>query len=552
MSLLKFDFDEFESQKVAVAFPGYAKLVECRRIVDDCLAGQKTIKEKEEYLPPSEWQEKHPEAYRSFLRRALFPGETQYSLSVYSGLFTQGNPRVTLPEDGRLDFIEKNATSRDDSLKEVQMRLNAEQMTHGLRCLLVETRKDPARPFYLQEYPANAFLRAHFTQKDGDVFPDFVLVDESTTVYDLSNFADKQMVRFRIFALDANGDYYQMGITPAMLRQVDILHPKRIIDEANPDAGVIIYPTYRGRKFNRIPFVWCGWNSLSGEEFEMPPMLSTAETELKLYMCMAYNSQHIYMNTQEILVATGVGNNFDIEKMHVGAGGGVALPNADADMKFVGPGGAGFEAEKNEIDDLKAEIEKKRLSLMSAKTHQAGSTIELIQNSLSAPLRITVKPAGLAITQALRFMAQWMEYSEDAVERIEYFPSQKFTAQKLSVAEWLSLCDSVFEGRAPVTEEDLHALGVESGIISSKLPFPDFKKAWEAERERRMDEMAKSVMPTAAATSAKSLAALLSGAGQQETGQTNGQTRRSTSANRKKALEEAERSRGEDTNYDRK
>ena len=48
-----------------LAFPEYNELAEARQLVDDCLAGQKTIKSKEKYLPPNEWQKNHKEQYVS-------------------------------------------------------------------------------------------------------------------------------------------------------------------------------------------------------------------------------------------------------------------------------------------------------------------------------------------------------------------------------------------------------------------------------------------------------------------------------------------------------
>ena len=104
------------------AFDGFQELNECRELVDDCLAGQKTIKEKKRCLPPNEWQENHPNEYKAFLRRALFPGENKYALDIYDGLFAIGKPGVKLPEDGRMDFIITHASSEGDSLNDVQLR----------------------------------------------------------------------------------------------------------------------------------------------------------------------------------------------------------------------------------------------------------------------------------------------------------------------------------------------------------------------------------------------------------------------------------------------
>ena len=92
MPVRKYTCDEIENMISGLAFPEYRELKECRDVVDDCLAGQRTIKEK-----------------------------TKYALDIYTGLFSLGEPKITLPSDGKLDFIIKNASVYNDSLKMVQM-----------------------------------------------------------------------------------------------------------------------------------------------------------------------------------------------------------------------------------------------------------------------------------------------------------------------------------------------------------------------------------------------------------------------------------------------
>lgn len=193
-----------------LAFPDYKDLQEARQLVDDCLAGQNTIKSKEKYLPPNDWQKEHPDQYSAFLRRALFPGETSYALDIYRGLFSLGNPRINLPANGKLDYIVNRASVFGDGLKAVQKRLNTEQMSHGLRCMLVGVTADIDRPFFIQEYAADKFLRSHFHWNGSESVADFVLLNESTERFDLTDFKDVADYKLRILALDAKsprGDF---------------------------------------------------------------------------------------------------------------------------------------------------------------------------------------------------------------------------------------------------------------------------------------------------------------------------------------------------------
>lgn len=484
MAVQRRSYDDIEKAMRHLAFPEYSEFVESRKIVDDCLAGQKTIKEKTQYLPPNEWQQRNTDAYHGFLRRALFPGETKYAIDIYNGLFSLGDPNVSLPADKRLDYIINDASIYRDTLRRVQLRLNEEQMTHGLRCLLVEVRDNRKKPFYLTEYGANKFLRAHFVQYGGESYADFILLDESTYTYDLATFKDVPIYSLMVLALDINGNYYQRSMRLEELigdrntQPFDVKNP--------PQDGRTIYPKVAGQTFNRIPFVWCGSESLSGASFNHPPILNIAETELKLYMCMAHNSQHIYMSTQEFLFLKGVDASFKAEKITLGAGQTLAFTKPDVDAKYICTNGIGFQAEKEEIDALKSDIEKKRMSLMSAKTHQSGTVIGLIQNSQSAPLRTIVKTSGEAITQALRYMARWLgEYSEDVIDAIRYTPSERFADPRVNLSEFVALSKAVFAGEVQMLESDLYTMAKESGFINGSLTWDQFKKKYNVELEER-------------------------------------------------------------------
>lgn len=478
MAVKKYSCEQIENMIADLAFPEYRELKECREIVDDCLAGQKTIKEKTKYLPPNDWQKKHEDQYFSYLRRALFPGETKYALDIYTGLFSLGEPKITLPKDGKLDFIINNASVYGDTLKMVQIRMNTEQMSHGLRCLLLEVREDTEKPFFIREYPAAKFLRSHFTDINGESVADFILVDESAEIYSLETFRNVIDYRVRVLALDGNGDYYQRSMSPWEINSE--------FDPKNPPSDErTVYPAVFGKRFKRIPFVWCGAEGLSGTAMAYPPMLSLANTELALYVAMANHSQHIYMNTQEILVFTGVSQEAIPKDAVFGCGSFIALKNAQADAKYVSTNGVGFTAEKEEIEQLKSDIEQKRLSLMSAKSHQSGTVVGLVQNSQSAPLRSIVGIAGAAITRLLKYMAQWIGEEQEEIDAIEYVPSQMFANPKVNLSEFISLCKAVAEGEVKMLEEDLYNMARESGYINSAMPWEIFKKKYEIEADER-------------------------------------------------------------------
>lgn len=479
MLSVKHKHNELDREMATYAFPGYLDLVEMRELVDDCVSTLKTIEEKQKYLPPTKWQQKFPEKYTEFLFRALFPGETKYSTDIYQGLFNIGEPQITLPEDGRLDYLVNDASVTRDGLKQVQVRCNNEQMSHGLRLLLLEVRQDSAKPFFIQEYGANQYLRAHFSKTlvSGESIADVVLLNESGFVNDIQNWTYIEERRLRILALDRNMQYYQRSIMPEELGTFDLLNP--------PQDDRTVYPAYLGKRFDRIPLVWCGAKSNSATHIDQPQLLSMAQTELKLFLCMAHNSQHIYMNTQESIVITGANNSFKLKDDEFVAGSVVVIPGEHAKAQYLSTNGIGFDAEEKEIERLLNAIDKQRLSLMNAKSHQSGTVVGLVQNSQSAPLRTIVSTSGNSITLILQHAARWMGYSADIVEMTRYIPSEAFANPRYNLSEYISLCKSVASGEVKMLEEDLYIMAKESHFITGKLTWEQFKEKYDIEFEER-------------------------------------------------------------------
>lgn len=462
------------------AYPNYLSFVEMRGTVDDCVRGIYTLEQKQRYLPSNSYREKHPRMNQDFLERALFPGETQYALQTYDGLFSVGSPELALPEDGRMTYIADKAGAMGGDMKHVQLRTNNGQMRHGLYCLLLEIGRDDrmgGRPFFfIQEFGADALLRMHFMDVGSERVPDFVLLDESTTDYDVARKQDVIDRRYVVLALDGNGDYFQRTILPEELRDLDVSAP--------PMDGRTVYPEYLGRRFNRVPFVACGASGITGK-IEVPPMLSMAQTEIALFKALADHAYHIYMNTQEILVVTGAGAEFEdkAKNVEVGAGTLINIRSPEAKAYYVSTNGTGFTAEQQQIAQLKDDIDRKRMSLMSAKSHQSGTVVSMLAGAQTAPLRAVVDASGVALTSMLRQMAEWIGYGEEEVRSVQYVPSQQFANASVNLSEYVALCQAVRNGSVPMLERQLYDMARESGILSRTLPYERFKDLYETEQE---------------------------------------------------------------------
>lgn len=468
------------------AFPEFAELVEYRKRVDDCLQGQRNIKRKQQYLPPNQWQKEHDDQYQAYLQRALFYSMTTYAMRIYEGLTMSGEPEIILPKDGGMDFLRKWATVHKRSLHTLQNSLNYDQFASGLRCMLVEPQNNDERPFFIQEFSANCFLRAHFFKSDGESKAKVVLLNQSGFKFDLKTKKDEWRESLLVLGLDRNGEYYQSLITFAQWGEsFDVDNPPAT-NEAN--GVVTVYPNCRKSRLNFIPFTWCGATTLSGSTMDLPPLLDMADCEIKLFQLDAQYAQHIFQSSQETIFFTGNTQGLDLKDIRYGSGAHNKLPR-DCDVKVISNNGVGFQAQAEYMKSIMEQIELRRMSIMSSKSHQSGTAIGIVQNAQTAPLRTVVTTSGDAITEQMRYIATWMGYGASEIAKIRYTPSKDFANVDSNLSEFVALCRAVTDGVVPMLEEDLYRKAKENGYVNSKLEWDEFKARWELEKLDRQDNL---------------------------------------------------------------
>ena len=487
MAQVKKKSAEFSKRLVTqFAMEEYPVLVNYRERVDDCLQGQACIKSKStKYLPPSKWQEENPDEYAAYIRRALFYSLTAYAMRIYEGLSTAGKPSISLPSDRRMDFIIKAATVHRRDLHDLQHNLNREQLAHGLRCMLLMPTDDREFPFVIQELGANGFLNAMFANdENGFSKARMILLNASTQEFNKKTKLYDYVQRLMVLGLDANDEYYQCVIRPDEWADFDLDHPSH---------ESLVYPSLWGRRNNVIPFTWCNATSLSGVSLDIPPLLDMCDCELKLYELDAMFSQHLFQSSQETVFFTNAPSNFDLKKVRYGCGAHNTLLQG-MDVKILSNNGIGFQAQKDYMDSIMAQIELRRMSIMSSKSHQSGTAVGIVQSAQTAPLRTIIDTSGAAITEQLRYMARWMGYGETAVMKTVYTPSQAFAHIDSNLSEFVALCNAVDEGTVPMLDSDLFKLAIENGYINTKDEWPEFKRKWQTEKTARLNSL--SVLPT--------------------------------------------------------
>ncbi len=484
----------------SMSFPEYNDLLEYRQQVDDCLQGQKVIHEKsQKYLPPNSWQKENPGAYELYKSRALFFNMCSYALKIYDGLLQMGEPDIVIPTE--LEYLKTFASVYNDGLHSIQQRLNVEQISHGLRCLLLETSSlDQKRPFVIKEYSANKMILPYFINVDGESMAKFVVLNESSYEYDIKTKQYIPIYKLLVLGLDANGEYYQARIKPSSWNNFNVDAPNIFPEEwtnfdfENPSKQNTVYPAYRGKRFNRIPFVWCGASSLSGTSYDIPPLYSMSNVELQLFRAYADYAFHLFMSSQETTYITGVDNSFNVNSVKTGAGAINALTGDNVSIQNISTNGVGFTAQENHLNMLINDIDRQRMSIMSAKSHQSANALQIVQDAQTAPLQIVNSVSGQAITQILRYASKWIGKTDQETASVHYIPSKEFATQNVNLSEMMNLADRIDEDKFPMTVEELRHLAIENGLIKTDSDWKEFKNKWEIERMGRLERSA-SVIP---------------------------------------------------------
>lgn len=457
------------------AFSDYDDFVARRRRVADCLGGQLIVKgEADKYLPRDKWQKEHTEDYAAYLNRALFFNYTRKALNRYVGMLDMGEPDIVFGSD-KLEFMRDTATQFGDGLKALQRRVNSAQLSRGLICLLLESTGDNERPFVIQTYDANAFLRTDFVTVDGKSEIKFVLLDESGYDYNPTTKKDEYKYRMRVLGVDGRGYYYQAAISPEEWAKFNIDDP----------SGNVVYPDCFGKPLDRVPFTWCGASNLSGKDFQEPPILNVADAEISLYQLYADFRQVMFMTGQTPLVVTGLKGKVDeinksLSSLKVGSGAVMGLPEG-ANAGYLEMAASSLQTISGEVETLKKLCTDDALSIGDARGNESGVALQLRVDSNTSPLQIINSTAGDAITDQLRYAARWLGLSDDEILETRYTPSKDFAEANLTVQELVAI-----ESSESLTQEEKRKAWTDNGYGNPKITFDEFLDQKDADTERNM------------------------------------------------------------------
>ncbi len=450
--------------------PNYERLRNARKIVVDCYQGTDAIKgnfgawenpsevDAFRYLPPTN-RELNEEiknrsnpfkktSYRTRLEYAVYENFFRSIIDDVVGVMQKNEPTIQFRADGDLSKSAPElvdllyfGNAQNDGLRGLKARLNKGQVLFGRYGLAldVSANEDDSKPrFKVVEYDAASILDGELEKgASGRVKTRWVLCDETYYRFD---YASKQRVKthkYRVFGLDSNEEYYQASFEGVFS---EVVGWWASFDVFNPGKSAI-YPTFRGRRLDFVPFVVCNVDRLGVDVWQEPPYLDVARVAIANYQIDSIHKKAMFNFSSPTLLIKNVPT-----AENVFLGDALILDSSgsanDADARILETSGAGL----RELREAKTEI-KTALRFTSIRdlfsdsgASSSAKALSLRADSGTATVASIDKTGARAIESVIIHAARWLGWSIDEIgDSIKYEVNTSYLSDDFNLQSITSL-----------------------------------------------------------------------------------------------------------------
>lgn len=363
------------------------------------------------------------------------------------------------PEEVRA--IQWRGNRYSDGLKGLKHRLNFHQVLFGRYGLLLDVATDSSGGtprFVIVEYSPEKILDGEIVQTRPDAQPElkWALLNESGNVFDRKTKSWKPEARLRVLGIDAAGKYYT-----ATLSGDNVRADWDAFDVDFPAGENVVYPTFKERTLDFVPFTVCNVDRLGLDDWQEPPYLDVAELALSSYVCDSWYKYAIYCHATPTLAIC----NATRKKEDIRLGGVIWLekngPNGPgADAKILETSGAGL-AEmlkaKNSAQEALKHTSVRQL-LDGAGANSSGEAIKLRTAAGTAAPAAIDSAGSLAIEEQLMFAARWAgATAQEAADRISFQSNSRYLDSGVQLQSVVSLLSANAQTKT-LSNENMYAI----------------------------------------------------------------------------------------------
>lgn len=435
-----------------------AKLNEWK-LVDDCLAGQRVIKEATTtYLPmpnASDTSKENIRRYDAYLTRAMFYNATARTKRGLVGMMFATDPVFTSPTS-ELDFLKVDANGGGTDIDQLAKKALGDVLAYG-------------RVGTLVDYPRTLRPLTKEEQERGDVRPAIHLYHPKDVInWRVKTFGSKKLLTLVVIrevvinALEFDDveevQYRVLRLSDDRVYTAQVYKLNKEKKEESFDGGDIVTPTRSdGSTWDTIPFAFIGAEN-NEPSVDDSPLFDLACVNIAHYRNSADYEEMVYMVGQPTPVMAGVTKAWYDDvikgKVFLGSRSGITLP--------VGGSASLLEVKGNNLPSEALDKKEKQMIALGAQLVQQDSVQKTAtesnynQSAITSTLVNCAKNVSSAFSQAMRWCADFvgMKYDPNSLDELYYeiagdAEPVKMAAQELQslVAAWQSGAISFSEMR---------------------------------------------------------------------------------------------------------
>lgn len=476
------------------------------RYVADCYAGAERVKDGPralEYLPINSLEREELRAPGAIFSESRYA--FRRSIASYENFFRpivddvvglmQRNPAqarfgVASDEESAREVRElKDWGNRyNDGLPGLKSRVNFAQILYGRYGMLLDVAADAngLNPrFEIVEYDPRKILDGESDASEASAFSAlrWVLLDESTRVFDRRSKTRRFAPRRRLLALDGSGRYYT-----ALFEGADPDAEWRAFDLDRPVGANVVYPAFKGRALEFIPFTVCNVERLGFDAWSLPPYLDVARLAIENYVVDSWYKMGLYFHATPTLAVCNAARESNSVRL-----GGVVWPRsaggAPVTVSILETSGRGLAELRNSKGELKETLRYSSLRdlIERAGANSSSDALRVRTTAGSVSIASVDKTGARAIEEQLCFASLWSGATvEETRARISYQADASYLGADVRLDSVVSLLTANNETRA-LSKRSVYSLLEKAapGALPSYEDNEEQKEQDESEEEGR-------------------------------------------------------------------
>lgn len=374
--------------------------------------------------------------YQDYKERAQFYNATRRTLSALIGSVFRRDATFTRPQElnSIIEDIDLDGTTANHFTKTILK----EVLTVGRHGILVDYDNDLKRP-YCSHYIGETIINHRMGMQNGIYQLEMVVLAEHKQQQGDDEFDTSYTTQYRVLRLQ-EGVYTQQVYTQ---------------EGKQMTAGPIMTPTIQGRLMDYIPFVIVNTTSL-GCDYEDSPLLDLVNLNINHYKFSADIGHALHFTSLPTPYATGVdnygGESKETTPLRIGSTNMLMLPQG-ATVGMLEFTGAGVGSLRNYLGDLENKMGKLGARLLEKPSAQpeTAETTSIRQAAEGSALITVVESVDAAITQALKYCADYMGIS---IDEVDAELNRDFIAAQIDSKSLIDMIKAYQEGG--ISEETLY------------------------------------------------------------------------------------------------